>query len=109
MKNYLCVLGRDPKLSLLEIVSYCKRKNIDYVLHSSTSTIAHFSFAYMPKIKELGGTVKIAEETTLEKITPDNNKKTFFKSFAPYGKSKASRPCRNMQPCATFHHQKQRI
>jgi len=77
MKNYLCVLGRDPKLSLLEIISYCKRKNIQYTLHSATSLVAHFSFSYPPNIKDLGGTVRIAEETTMEQLIQDNNKINF--------------------------------
>ncbi len=77
MKSYLCVLGRDPKLSLLEIVSYCKRKNIEYALHSATSAVANFSFSKMPNINDLGGTVKIAEETTIDNLNPDNNKVTF--------------------------------
>ncbi len=77
MKDYLCILGRDPKLSLLELICYCRRKKITYTLHSSTSTVAHLSLDKQPNINELGGIVKIAEETTLNHLIPDSNKITF--------------------------------
>lgn len=77
MKEYLCILGRHPKLSLLELVSYCKRKHINCQLKHSTATFAHVALASPLNIHELGGIQKIAEPTTLDALVPNRNKITF--------------------------------
>src|SRR3989344_4798771 len=63
MTQYLFVLGRNPDLSLLEILAYCKRKKIRYTMIDSNEEIAVFDMQGFDEhiaIKELGGTVKIA-------------------------------------------------
>ncbi len=77
MKDYICILGRNPKLSMLELVSYCKRKKITYELRSYNSRLASISASSPLNINELGGIVKIAEETTLDHLIPNKNKITF--------------------------------
>lgn len=62
--NYLFVLGRDPELSLLELECYFEARNIEYKIIEYSREVALVS---LPKlnfsrlIKELGGTIKIAE------------------------------------------------
>jgi len=77
MKDYICILGRDPKLSVLELVSYCKRKNIQHQLKEYNSRLAVLSLPSPLNIEELGGTVKIAEQTTTDHLIPDSNKINF--------------------------------
>jgi len=63
MTQYLFVLGRNPDLSLLEILAYCKRKKIRYTMMDSNEEVALFDLQGFDEhiaIKELGGTVKIA-------------------------------------------------
>src|SRR3989344_2739223 len=63
MTQYLFVLGRNPDLSLLEILAYCKRKKIRYSMLDSNEEVALFDLQGFDEhiaIKELGGTVKIA-------------------------------------------------
>ena len=64
MKDYLFVLGRDFEISLLEIVSYLKARNIDFKLKNYNSNYAVFSLPSLDFSKlsnSLAGTVKIAE------------------------------------------------
>ncbi|MEW6063373.1 MAG: DNA methyltransferase [Nanoarchaeota archaeon] len=64
MKDYLFVLGRDPELSLAELISYFNSRNIQYKLHYKSNKIAIFSIPeldFKKLISCLGGTVKIAE------------------------------------------------
>ena len=77
MKDYLCILGRDPKLSLLELIAYCRRKRLTHKLNSYSKTLAHLSLSQSPNINELGGTVKIAEPTTLDHLIPNSNRITY--------------------------------
>ena len=77
MKDYICILGRDPKLSVLELASYCKRKNIAYHLKEHNSRLAVISLSSPLNIEELGGTVKIAEQTTMDHLIPDSSKINF--------------------------------
>tara|TARA_Y100000310_G_C20689201_1_gene821105 strand:- start:2821 stop:3939 length:1119 start_codon:yes stop_codon:yes gene_type:complete len=63
--KYLFHLGRDPKLSILEIVSYLKRSNKKYKLLKLTRKIALLEISsFQPKkeLKFLGGTIKISTE-----------------------------------------------
>ena len=64
MKDYLFVLGRDRELSLLELLSYFKSRNIEFKLKESVSNIAIFSLPelnFSDIIKDLGGIIKIGE------------------------------------------------
>jgi len=64
MKKYFFVLGRDPELSLLEIISYLKARFIEHSLIEYTKEFAIFSIEdinFAKMIKDLGGTLKIAE------------------------------------------------
>lgn len=63
MTHYLFILGRNPELSLLEILAYCRRKNIACKLAEYNEEIALVemnAFDDQQAIKDLGGTVKIA-------------------------------------------------
>ncbi len=63
MTYYIFVLGRNPELSILEIVAYCKRKKINFGILDTNEEIALLNmqgFDEHVAIKELGGTVKIA-------------------------------------------------
>jgi len=63
MNDYIFILGRDPELSLLELVSYLKARNILYKIKASTKVAVLVSLPELdfPKmIAELGGIVKIA-------------------------------------------------
>jgi tRNA G10 N-methylase Trm11 len=64
MKNYIFILGRDPELSLLEIICYLKARFIEYSLQEYDEQFAIFSIEdinFSKMIKDLGGTLKIAE------------------------------------------------
>ena len=63
MADYIFILGRDPELSLLELVSYLKARNIVYKIKANTKIAVLISLPELdfPQIiLELGGTVKIA-------------------------------------------------
>lgn len=64
MREYIFVLGREPELSFLEIISYFKSHDITYKLVEWKNEIAIFLLEELDfdlLIKRLGGTVKIAE------------------------------------------------
>ena len=64
MKKYLFVHGRDPELSLLELISYFKKKGIQFKLETYDKIISIFSLIeldFKAVMNDLGGTVKIAE------------------------------------------------
>lgn len=63
MKEYMFVFGRDPEISLAETISYFKGRNMHYILKFGKD-IGIFSLDYLDfkkVVRELGGTVKIAE------------------------------------------------
>ncbi len=67
MNTYIFILGRDPILSILEIISYLQARTIPFQLHEHTTDYAVFSITtFIPKeaINYLGGTIKIARETS---------------------------------------------
>lgn len=70
MKEYIFILGRDPELSLLEIQSYFKARNILFKIKEAEQA-AIISANINPKkvIKDLGGTQKIAKVCDLEDIS----------------------------------------
>lgn len=60
--KYIFILGRDPELSMLEIISYLKKYNVSFKLvdFSSYALVLDFENLDLEKtIKELGGTLKI--------------------------------------------------
>lgn len=62
MTRYLFVLGRNPDLSMLEIIAYCRRKKIHYNILDSNEDIALLDIQIFDEhqtIKDLGGTLKI--------------------------------------------------
>ncbi|MBI1972611.1 hypothetical protein HYS50_01245 [Candidatus Woesearchaeota archaeon] len=62
MTHYLFILGRNPNLSILEIVAYCRRKKINYNVLDHNEDIALLNlqgFDEHQAIKDLGGTLKI--------------------------------------------------
>jgi len=62
MAHYLFVLGRNPELSILEIIAYCRRKKISYNVLDFNEDIALLDlqgFDEHQAIKDLGGTLKI--------------------------------------------------
>jgi len=64
MKEYIFVLGRDPEISLAELISYFNSRNVQYKLNHKSKPIAVFSLPlldFKKLISNLGGTVKIAE------------------------------------------------
>lgn len=64
MKDYIFVLGRDPRLSLAELSSYFLAYNIQYKIRETTDEIAVISLNelnFRELIKNLGGILKIGE------------------------------------------------
>ncbi len=62
MEDYLFVLGRDKELSLLELICYFKRKNINFHIKDKWVDFALISLSQNNfNIEELGGTIKIAK------------------------------------------------
>ncbi len=80
MNTYLFIFGRDKNLSLVELISYLMRKDLNYRLIKVTDLFAEVqieSFDYKQAIKELGGIVKIAEFFDINKIKIEKNKIIF--------------------------------
>ena len=65
MKDYLCVLGRDSELSVIELVAYLQKNEISYSIKEISNPVAIFSvdekFRSRRAVKNLGGIVKIGE------------------------------------------------
>jgi tRNA G10 N-methylase Trm11 len=64
MKKYIFILGRDPELSLLEIISYLKARFVEHSLIEYNKQFAIFEIEdidFGKMIKDLGGTLKIAD------------------------------------------------
>ena len=64
MREYIFVLGREPELSYLELISYFISQEITYKLIEYENDITIFllqDLDFDVLIKRLGGTVKIAE------------------------------------------------
>lgn len=62
MRDYIFVLGRDPELSILEIISYLNMVGVAWDLKKYTGDAVVFSideFDYFKAISRLGGSVKI--------------------------------------------------
>ncbi|HII15238.1 MAG TPA: hypothetical protein HA362_02905 [Nanoarchaeota archaeon] len=63
MNDYLLILGRDPDLSLLELVSYFSARNISFKIKDKSQAavlIALPELDFQKTITDLGGIVKIA-------------------------------------------------
>ena len=64
MTKYIFVLGRDPDLSVLELISYFKAKGIKYSLSEVTKNVALVMLGdenFKRIIRDLGGIIKIAK------------------------------------------------
>ncbi|MEK6941160.1 MAG: DNA methyltransferase [Nanoarchaeota archaeon] len=62
MKEYLFVMGRDPQLSIIELVSYLEARKIQFRVRDYTAEVSLIeapSLNIASIIKELGGTTKI--------------------------------------------------
>ncbi|MBL7101045.1 MAG: hypothetical protein ISS23_03770 [Nanoarchaeota archaeon] len=65
MKEYLFILGRDYKLSIIELIAYMQKNNIEYSIKESSETAMVIStnekFKPETAINHLGGIVKIGK------------------------------------------------
>ena len=90
MRLYLFVLGRNPVLSLAEIISYLRNKNFSFEIIEHTDEIAKIeieNFNSKEHIKNLGGTLKIAYKIdSLNDIVLDKNKIRFSVSGIHFDK-----------------------
>src|SRR3989344_5755493 len=63
MRQFLFILGRDPSLSLLELLVYCESRHLPLHIHHFTSEYARVTLPDSVDLKrmisDLGGTVKI--------------------------------------------------
>lgn len=86
--EYMFILGRDSELSLLELVSYFKGRNIEYHLVKHHGEVAVFSLPeldFKKMIEQLGGTVKIGLVIdNLDEVYFDSNRIRY--AISPYGK-----------------------
>lgn len=83
MKDYIFILGRDIELSLLELVSYLKRLKIDFNIKKRFEEAVLVSLLRLDAnkaIKELGGTVKIAEVVELDDTKYDALDTIYYES-----------------------------
>ena len=94
MKDYIFILGRNPELSLAEIISYFKSKNIVYELKNIGNDAVVFfldekKVNFNKMIESLGGTLKIGEvlsEGDIENMIPYDGVASKFKySISSYG------------------------
>jgi tRNA G10 N-methylase Trm11 len=73
MKKYIFVLGRNPELSYVELISYFKNYDIKYKKEYLFENIVVFSLdKFNIDISRLGGTVKIAEVVMEDKVKEIN-------------------------------------
>ncbi len=71
MQHYLFVFGRDPQLSILELISYLESRKIEFELKTYTKEAAHIiakPFSIQQAIKDLAGTQKIGTLLDLDKV-----------------------------------------
>ena len=79
MQNYILILGRDIELSILELISYLNKKDIDYKILDKYQNLFIIGLEKIFDINDLGGLVKIAEiieneKEFFEKLEFDKNK-----------------------------------
>ncbi len=90
--DYMFILGRDSELSLLELVSYFRNKNISYKLVWHSGEVAVFSLPeldFKKLVMKLGGTVKIGRVMEgFSSLYFDSNRVRY--AISPYGKSNLS-------------------
>lgn len=88
MQHYLFVFGRDPQLSILELVSYLEARKIEFELKTYTKEAAHIvtkPFSIQQAIKELGGTQKIGTLLDIDNLFFNQNKIKYH--IESYGKT----------------------
>lgn len=65
MKSYMFILGRDPELSVLELIAYLQKNSVEYSIKEISKSVAMLSidenFQPIKAIKHLGGVIKIGE------------------------------------------------
>lgn len=109
MDNYIFILGRDPELSLLEIVSYFNLREIKYKLIEHSKIAAVFELPsllnFKKIIKDLGGTVKICKiNDDLEDIYQRKNNK-----FRYYISNYSNRDISNLREHLKYIFKKQKL
>ncbi|MEK6860780.1 MAG: DNA methyltransferase [Nanoarchaeota archaeon] len=80
MQEYVFILGRNPDLSVLEIVSYLNKNKINYNLPEYNEFLAILQLPdlnFNELIKNFGGTVKIGKLIGLNNLMIDKNKITY--------------------------------
>ena len=91
MKDHLFVLGRDPELSILELIAYLQKNNVCYSIKEISDLIAVFSIDknFQPRkaIKYLGGIIKIGRILeNLEEVYEGTANKIKY-AISAYGKA----------------------
>lgn len=80
MQEYAFTLGRDPELSILEVISYLNKNNINFNLKEYNEFLIIINLPdlnFNELINRLGGTIKIGKLTDLDKLNIDKNKMTY--------------------------------
>ncbi len=80
MEKYIFILGRDIELSLLELISYLEKENINYKILDRDQDLLVIELEKLININKLAGLVKIAkviDEDYLDKLVFDKNKITY--------------------------------
>ena len=72
MRKFIFVLGRDIELSLLELISYFEKENINYNILDKYQNILVVELDKVININKLGGLIKIAEIIDNFKVFLDN-------------------------------------
>ena len=91
MKEYMFILGRDPELSLIELVAYLQKNGVEYSIKNISKSAAIFSTSekFQPgkAVKHLGGTIKIGKilEDVEEAYEGTENKIKY--AISAYGKA----------------------
>jgi len=92
MKDYIFVLGRDYKLSILEIISYFSSRKVKFDLKEFNKEVAIVSLPnlnFSKLIIDLGGIVKIAEILPINfEVSNFIHKNKINYSISVYGKTK---------------------
>ncbi len=77
MEKYILILGRDVELSLLELISFLRKEDINYKILDKYQNLIVISLEKLFDINKLGGLVKIAkivDKNFLDNLFFDKNK-----------------------------------
>ncbi len=72
MQKYIFVLGRDIELSLVELISYLEKENINYKILDKYQNILVIELSKLVNINDLAGIIKIAQIIENQKEFLDN-------------------------------------